>query len=108
MFTVVHLTGDSQLLPGHRSWPFAGTATSSCRGEPGDGALTDQLTLELGQGAEDVKDEPTGRRRGVDAFGARAEADVASGEIGVRGGSLRTPRASIIFFAIGKGAVWAG
>jgi hypothetical protein len=35
-------------------------ATGSCRGEPGEGVLTDQLSLELREGPDDVKNGPSG------------------------------------------------
>ncbi len=41
--------------------------------KPRHGALTDDATLELGQGGENVKDEPTAVGGGVDRFRQRAE-----------------------------------
>jgi hypothetical protein len=41
------------------------------------GPLPDQVALELGEGGEDVKDEPPAGRRRVDRLGERPEADPA-------------------------------
>jgi hypothetical protein len=47
-------------------------------GETGVGALDDEVTLELCDGAEDVHHQPPGRRRRVDAVRERAKADPAA------------------------------
>lgn len=60
--------GDNRLSP-------ALPPTCGGSGQPGLGALADQVALELAQRAEDVEDEPSARRGGVDAFGQRPEAD---------------------------------
>lgn len=44
-------------------------------GQPGLGALADQVALELAQRTEHMEDEPSARRGGVDVFSQRAEAD---------------------------------
>ena len=44
-------------------------------GQPGLGALADQVALELAQRTEHMEDEPPARRGGVDVFSQRAEAD---------------------------------
>src|SRR3546814_6302839 len=41
------------------------------------GALTDQVTLELREGAEDVENQHASRRGGVDILSERAEADAS-------------------------------
>lgn len=62
--------------------PPAATAASLARGfQPGVGALADQVTLELGERAEDVEDQHPAWRGRVDLFGQRPEPDVARGEL---------------------------
>ena len=45
--------------------------------EAGTGSFADEVALELSECAENVKDEPSAWRRGVDRFCQRAEADAA-------------------------------
>jgi hypothetical protein len=78
---VVELAGNGQLIGSHGARATSGAASSSCGREPRRGALADQGGLELGQGAEDVEDQATGRGGGVDAFGEGAEPDLACREV---------------------------
>ena len=71
----VHLPGNRELLGGHDCWtpPMATPGASGI--QTCLGALANELPLELGQRAEDVKDQaPTGSRS-VDAFGQGAKSD---------------------------------
>ncbi len=52
------------------------TASHRCI-DAGAGSFADGVALELSERAENVKDEPSARRRGVDHFCQRAEADAA-------------------------------
>jgi hypothetical protein len=53
-------------------------ATARCRGvKTRAGPFANEVALELPQRAENVKDEPSPWRRGVDRLGERAEADAA-------------------------------
>src|ERR687886_2456521 len=57
-------------------------AAGSCCSKPGQRALTDQIALELGEGAEDVEDELAAKGGGVDALLEAAEADISLLELG--------------------------
>ena len=50
----------------HFEGPPAFAPARPGRGEPGQGALGDQLALEFGERRKDPEDELTGRRGGVD------------------------------------------
>src|SRR6266851_5659855 len=54
---VVELAGKPHLVRGHRPRTPAQTAPGPGGSQPGLGPLTDQLPLELRQGAEDVEDQ---------------------------------------------------
>jgi hypothetical protein len=55
------------LVPQH-GFPSSLSASRPGGGEAGEGSLPDQLSFELGQGAEDVEHQATPARGGVDAF----------------------------------------
>ena len=65
----------------HRPAP---TLPAPCQGggQPGVSSLPDQITLESGEGTEDMKDQPPARCRSVDILGERAQADAALIQIG--------------------------
>ena len=58
---VIEAPGDSELVGGHGSWPAPGATSGAGGVKAGRCALADQDGLELGQGTEDVEDEPAGR-----------------------------------------------
>ena len=64
-----------QLVVGDNGLAFSFAPTGGGSGQPRLGAITDQITLELSQGAEYVEDQPPTRRGGIDAFGQRPESD---------------------------------
>src|SRR5690554_5536065 len=62
------VTGDDGLAS-----PF--TPPGGGSGQSRLGAITDQVSLELPQGAEHMEDQPPTRRGGIDGFSQRPEAD---------------------------------
>ncbi len=60
---------------------MAGTATCSGCGETDLSPLSDQISFEFSESAEDGKDEFAAGGGGVDRFGQRFESDSAVGEI---------------------------
>ena len=59
----------AQLGARHHTRPPARAATGTCGGEPGHGALLDQIAFELGKGGEDAEHQPPGGAGRVDAAG---------------------------------------
>jgi hypothetical protein len=64
--------------------PAALVPAGPCCRQTGVGALANQVALKLGDGAEDVEDEPTTGRGGIDVLGEALEADAARLEVGQR------------------------
>ena len=60
------------------------TGRAGCR-DPGGGAFGGDGTLELGDGPEDVEDQPAAGSAGVDGFGERAQFDAAGLEVAGHG-----------------------
>ena len=61
----------------HHGPSTALSATVGGGSETGAGAFTDQVTLELTEGTEEVEDEATAGRRRVDGLGERAQPHAA-------------------------------
>jgi hypothetical protein len=57
-----------------RRSPSSAAAGASC-GKAGDGSFADEIALELGERSEDMEDEASGRRNGLDLFGEGFEVD---------------------------------
>lgn len=76
-----HGFGGNQVLVVKCRRPPADATARPGRLEAGVGTLADQRALELGQGAEDVKDQPTAARGRVDRLGERSEADAAAVQV---------------------------
>jgi hypothetical protein len=85
LFAVIELASDGELVGGHDARTATGATAGASSRQARDRALANELSLELGQGAEEVEDQAAGWGGGVDALGERAEADLACGEIGDSG-----------------------
>ena len=65
----------AQLGARHHTRPAARAATGTRGGEPGHGALPDQIAFELGEGGEDAEHQSPGGTGRVDAARQHLEAD---------------------------------
>src|SRR5277367_1938218 len=66
-----------ELFVSHDGFAPAPATAGHRRIEAGASSFADEVALELSERAENVKDEPSAWRRGVDRFCQRAEADAA-------------------------------
>lgn len=78
----VHLAGDSEFAGCECGWSATDASSGSCCGEPGHGAVANEVAFELGDSAEDVEDELAAGGRSVDVLGERPEPDIAFSERG--------------------------
>jgi hypothetical protein len=74
-----HLLGHLELVDGHDRGSAAAAAADPGGGQPGAGALADQVAFELGQGGEDMEDKLAAGSGGVDRLLEAAEPDAAVG-----------------------------
>ena len=65
---VIHLTGDRDLVRGHRNGPPTLPTSCSGSGETSIGSFSDQLTFKLSQRSEDMENQPAAWGGGVDTF----------------------------------------
>jgi hypothetical protein len=73
-----------QLVGGNDRLASTFSPASGGSGQPGLGALADQVALELAQCAEHMEDEPPARRRGVDGLSQRTESNATRFQCGYR------------------------
>lgn len=69
------------LFGGELRWSAPGSTTGASCFETRDGSFADQVALELGEGGEDMENEPPGRRAGFNLLGQGFEVDLTLFEL---------------------------
>src|SRR5450759_1146955 len=75
----------TDLLGGHGRWSAEAGTAGACGVEAFASAFDDEFADELGQGGEDVEDEPATGRGGVQRLVHAAEADAVAAQVGDQG-----------------------
>jgi hypothetical protein len=79
---VVHLAGKYEFCRRHARRSAALTSSGSCRSQPGQSALANEVALKLGQRAEDMEDQLAARRGRIDVLLQATETNLATLELG--------------------------